>query len=101
MIKALKEPIEYMEKLIDKVADFLAKLNRTKSIDQVNASNPTIDGVIDVIEICMECRSLFIDKRTLLIDLRTRRPYNDLSRFYYDYDRISNIFADEIPRQPE
>lgn len=35
------------------------------------------------------------------MDLRIRRPYIDLSKFYHDYDRIPSLFADEVPRMPE
>jgi hypothetical protein len=35
------------------------------------------------------------------VDLRIRRPYIDLSKFYHDYDRIPSLFADEVPRMPE
>lgn len=79
----------------------MARLNKTKSLEQVNSSSTTIDGVIDVLEICLECKALFVDRRALYIDLRIRKPYYDLTKFYHDYDRIPSVFADEMPRMPE
>jgi len=44
---------------------------------------------------------LLQDRRNVLVDIRIRRPYNGLQKFYQEFDRVQSVFADEVPRQPE
>jgi hypothetical protein len=57
--------------------------------------------IIDITEIYYECKALLAEKRNVVIDIKIRRPYADLHRFYQDFDRVQSVYADEIPRQPE
>lgn len=56
---------------------------------------------MDITDLIYEFRHNFADKRSVVVDVRIRRPYADLSKFYHEYDRVQSVFYDEVPRIPE
>jgi|JI9StandDraft_2_1071091.scaffolds.fasta_scaffold294523_1 hypothetical protein len=98
LVRKLRDPIEGLERMLERVLDLVNRINKTKMIDE-SMLQPL--EVIDITEIYYEGKALLQDRRNILVDIRIRRPYSDLHKFYQEFDRIQSVFADEVPRQPE
>lgn len=84
--------------MLERVLDLVVRINKTKVVD--DSMLKPLD-VIDVTEIYYESKALIQDRRPVLVDLRIRRPYSDLQKFYQEFDRIQSVFVDEVPRLAE
>lgn len=52
-------------------------------------------GSLDISEIIIEAKVFLSTKKLLQLDIKLRKPYADLNRFYQDYRRVTQNLQDE------
>ena len=101
IMKTLKEPILYLENLLDRLNALVDTLNKVKTEVEITETSHNIDGM-DVSELVLEAKVFLSTRKVLFTDVKVRRPYSDLNRFYQDFRKVSqNLLDDRIVYKEE
>ena len=94
IIKTVKEPITFLEGVFEKIIPILQTLNKAVSVTEIEDVDNFI-GSLDITEIVCEAKAFLGSKKILVLDIKLRKPYNDLNKFYQDYRRVTENMKEE------